>query len=153
MSWRCLPGGSSSKEPACQCRRHKSRGFDPWVGKIPWRRGWQTTPVLLPGESQGERSLVGYSPWSHKNQTWLKWLSMHAHASESVHLCFSLVWRFLANISSNVISSTFCQGLQQPHPDPSYFILQSLSSSFTSSTPVLLSIPFWIVFSGYFPND
>ena len=36
--------------------------FDPWVGKIPWRRKWQPTPVFLPGKSHGERSLAGYSP-------------------------------------------------------------------------------------------
>jgi len=36
--------------------------FDPCVGKIPWRRAWQPTPVFLPGESQGQRSLAGYSP-------------------------------------------------------------------------------------------
>ena len=41
-------------------------GFDPWVGKIPWRRKWQPTPVLLPGESHGGRSLVCCSPWGHK---------------------------------------------------------------------------------------
>ena len=40
--------------------------FDPWVGKIPWRRKWQPTPVFLPGESHGWRSLVGYSPWGRK---------------------------------------------------------------------------------------
>ena len=43
-----FPGGTSGKEPACQCRRHKRHGFDPWVGKIPW--AWQPTPVFLPGE-------------------------------------------------------------------------------------------------------
>ena len=37
-------------------------GFDPWVGKIPWRRAWQPTPVFSPGESHGHRRLVGYSP-------------------------------------------------------------------------------------------
>ena len=44
----------------------------PWVGKIPWRREWQHTPVLLPGESHGQRSLAGYSPWGHKEseQDW-----------------------------------------------------------------------------------
>ena len=57
------PGGTSGKEPACQCRRRKKPGFDPWVGKIPWRRAWQPTPVFLPGESHGQRSLVGCSPW------------------------------------------------------------------------------------------
>ena len=40
--------------------------FDPWVGKIPWRRKWKSTPVLLPGKSHGQRSLVGYSPWGPK---------------------------------------------------------------------------------------
>ena len=41
-------------------------GFDPWVGKISWGREWQSTPVFLPGESYGQRSLVGYSPWARK---------------------------------------------------------------------------------------
>jgi len=57
-----LPVGSSGKQPACQCRRQKRRGFDPWVGKIPWRRAWQPTVVFFPGESHGQRSLAGYSP-------------------------------------------------------------------------------------------
>ena len=48
---------------ACQCRS----GLDPWVGKIPWRREWQPTPVFLPGKSHGQRSLVGYSPWGRKS--------------------------------------------------------------------------------------
>ena len=58
-----FPGGSSGKEPACQCGRHKRHTFDPVVGKIPWWRKWQPTPVLLPGESQGQRSLAGYGPY------------------------------------------------------------------------------------------
>ena len=55
-------GGTSGKEPACQCRRHKRHRFNPWVGKIPWRKAWQPTPIFWPGESYGQRSLVGYSP-------------------------------------------------------------------------------------------
>ena len=47
----------SRKESACQCRRC---GLDPWVGKVPWRRKWQPTPVFFSGESHGQRSLVGY---------------------------------------------------------------------------------------------
>ena len=47
------------KESACQCRRCERYGFDPWVGKIPWRRTWQPTPVVLPGESHGQRILAG----------------------------------------------------------------------------------------------
>ena len=57
-----FPGGSSGKLPACRCRRRKRSGFYPWVGKIPWRRAWQPTPVFLPEESHGQKSLVGYSP-------------------------------------------------------------------------------------------
>ena len=45
--------------PSRRCR------FDPWVGKIPWRRNWQPIPVFLPGKSHGQRSLVGYRPWGH----------------------------------------------------------------------------------------
>ena len=51
-------------ESACQRRRCKRHGFDPWVGKIPWRRKWQPTPVFLPGKCHGQRrSLAGCSPW------------------------------------------------------------------------------------------
>ena len=68
--WRCLgeflgglvvkglPRWLSGKESACQRRQCE---FNPWVRKIPWRTKWQPTPVFLPGESQGQRSLVGYS--------------------------------------------------------------------------------------------
>ena len=61
-----FPGGTSGKESAYQWRRRKSCGFDPWVGKIPWRRAQQPTPVFLPGESHGQRSLVGYCPEGRK---------------------------------------------------------------------------------------
>ena len=57
-----FPGGASGKEPACQCRRRKRWGFNPWVGKIPWRRAWQPIPVFLPGETHGQRILAGHSP-------------------------------------------------------------------------------------------
>ena len=58
--------GSSGKEHTCPWRTLKRYGFYPWVEKIPWRRAWQPTPVFLPGESQGQRSLVGYSLWGRK---------------------------------------------------------------------------------------
>jgi len=59
----------STKEFACNAR---DTWFDSWVRKIPWRRKWQPTPVFLPGESQGQRSLAGYSPWGHKSRTQLR---------------------------------------------------------------------------------
>ena len=49
----------------CQCWIYKRGGFDPYAGKIPWRRAWQPTPVFLSGEFHGQRSLAGYSPWGH----------------------------------------------------------------------------------------
>ena len=52
-------GGSSGKESACQCKRCKRHGVDPWVEKIPWRRAWQPTPVFFPRKPHGQRSLVG----------------------------------------------------------------------------------------------
>ena len=59
-----------------QCGRPR---FDSWVGKIPWRRKWQSTPVLLPGKSHGQRSLVGYSPWGHKQLNMTERLHFHFH--------------------------------------------------------------------------
>ena len=70
----------SDEEPACECRKHRRCEFDRWDGEIPWRRKWQPTPVSLPGKPRGQRSLVGYIPWSHKSQTrlsrhtWMKLL-------------------------------------------------------------------------------
>ena len=58
-----LPWWFRQKRTCLQCRRP---GFDPWVRKIPWRREWLPTPVLLHGEFHGQRSLGGYSPWGHK---------------------------------------------------------------------------------------
>ena len=54
-------------------------GFDPWVGKIPWRRAWQPTPVFLPGESHGQRSLAGYSLWGCKKLNTTEAINTHRH--------------------------------------------------------------------------
>ena len=76
---RYPPRWHSGKEHAYQCRRHKRRVFHPWVGKIPWRRKWQPTPVFLPGDSHGQRSLVCYSPWCCKRagHNWSHFTHMH----------------------------------------------------------------------------
>ena len=66
IAFEAFPGGASGKEPVCQCRRHKRYRFNPWVRKIPLRRKRQPTSVFLPGESYGQRSLEGYSPWGGK---------------------------------------------------------------------------------------
>ena len=69
-------GGTSGKEFACQCRKCKKHRFNPWVGKIPWRRAWQPTSVFLPGEFHGERSLAGDSPWGCKESDTTEKLSV-----------------------------------------------------------------------------
>ena len=62
-----LPANAGEK----RCR------FDPWVWKIPWRRKWQPTPVLFAGKSHGWRSLVGYSPWGHRELDTSKQFHFH----------------------------------------------------------------------------
>ena len=83
-----LPGGASGNQSACECKRCRRHGFHPWVGKVPWRRAWQPTPVFLPGESHAQRSLVGYSPRDHK---WLDTTERtHTHQrsfTEKVTVC------------------------------------------------------------------
>ena len=86
-----FPGGASGKEPACQCRRHKRHWFDPWVRKIPWRRKWQPTPVFLPGESHGQRSLAGYSPRGHKESGTNDWATNYTRTLERVNR-FTVFW-------------------------------------------------------------
>ena len=68
-----LPRRLSGKESACQCRRCR---FNPWIGKNPWSRKWQPTPVFSPGESHAQSSLVSYGPWGHKELHTAEWLSM-----------------------------------------------------------------------------
>ena len=46
--------------------QYRRPGFNPWMGRIPWRREWRPTPVFLPEEFHGQRNLAGYSPWGHK---------------------------------------------------------------------------------------
>ena len=58
-------------------------GSDPWVGKIPWRKSWQPTPVFLPGEFHGQGSLKDYSPWGHKESD----MTMYVHMCVCVCVC------------------------------------------------------------------
>ena len=77
-TWIRLTQSYRGQSACLQCGRPR---FDPWVRKIPWRRKWQSTPVLLPGESHGQRSLVGYSPWGHRESDTTEWLHFHFSVS------------------------------------------------------------------------
>ena len=74
-----------------QCKRP---GLDPWVGKIPQRREWLLTPVFLPTEFQGQRSLSGYSPRGCKESATTEWLTL------SLSLQGSFIYSFLRNLYS-----------------------------------------------------
>ena len=135
MCWFFLDD-SGVKKSTCHFRRYRRCGFNPWVGKIPWRRKWQPTPVFLPGESHGQRSLAGYSPrgcegsdtTKHSMQTHMKcmyictyrrvYMCMCIHTYTERELLFSYTWsteqfvlylgfRWAMNIRVNVLR---CQG-------------------------------------------
>ena len=78
-----LPRWHSAKESICQCKRCR---FDPWVWKIPCRRKWQPTPVLLPGKFHGQRSLTGYNPWGYEESD----MTEHRQAWALKQILFSL---------------------------------------------------------------
>ena len=75
-----LPRWLIGKEFACQWRRC---GFDPWVGKIPWRRKWQPIPVFVLGKSHAQRSRAGCSPWGCKESDRTKWLSTYTYKKDT----------------------------------------------------------------------
>ena len=77
-------------------------GFDPWVGKIPWRRKWLPTPVLLPGNSHGWRSMVGYSPWGHKESDMTEQLLFLFLRTQTLHPL--PIMRKLGNIKSTMMA-------------------------------------------------
>ena len=86
-----VPGGLRWWRICLQCRR---LGLDPWVGKIPWRRKWQSSAVFLSGKSHGQRSLVGYSPWGHKESDTTEWLThTHTHAHTHTRPCTSCMFK------------------------------------------------------------
>ena len=66
---------------------HRRYGFNAWVGRILWRKKWQPTPVFWSGQSHGQRSLEGYSPWGPKSQTQLSTNSTHTHTHTRTLFC------------------------------------------------------------------
>ena len=84
---------SSGKKSTCQCRCLKWHRFNPWVRKIPWRRKWQPTAIFLSGKSNGQRNLVDYSPWGHKESGMTEQLNAHTHTHTHTHT--HLAWIFL----------------------------------------------------------
>ena len=86
--------------------------LDPWVGKIPWRRKWQPTPVFLPGESYGQRGLVGYSPWGRKESDTTK-------VTACMHVFYHIFFFFKARLILG--SSEQCGCIMHGWPSVTYF--------------------------------
>ena len=127
---------TSGKESTSQCRRHKRHRFSPWVGKIPWRRSWQPTPVFLPGESHGQRSLAGYSPWGHKELDTTE-VTYHEHILlETFEL--KLIPAFCCSPPKSI---PYCKsGWMSPMPQTRY-LTPHIS---LSSIPCSLSVSHWL---------
>ena len=89
----------SGKESTCQCKRRKGCGFDPWVRKISWGRKWQPTPVFLPGEFHGQRSLAGYSPQGCKELDTIKCAHTHTHTHTHRGIFMGIALYFISIIS------------------------------------------------------
>ena len=88
----------------CVCLQCGRLGFNSWVGKIPWRRKWQPTPVLLPGKSYGRRSLVGYSPWGCKKLDTTEWLHFHfSFHSQRDWQCMDWATQFKSSPGSSLV--------------------------------------------------
>ena len=102
------------KNPPAQCTRCKRCRFDPWVRKITWRRTCQPTPVFFPGKSHGQRSLVGYSPWGHKESDTTEQMNTHTHNHTKGRNAKS-VWKAIGSKSMkttiNIRKLQFCLSL------------------------------------------
>ena len=137
-----FPCGASGKEPACQCRARKrptEAGFNPWVRKALWRRAWQSTPVLLPGESPwtqefGRLQFIGL--W-RVGQQWLCVYDMCTHActhtyifircqfwpiftvlhvTSSLNMCFYSIWEPPGSSVHGILQASIWSGLSFPSP-------------------------------------
>ena len=109
LTFRCLLHfefiGSEGKVSCLQSGRP---GFSPWVGKILWRRKWHPTPVLLPGKSHGQRSVVGYSPLGHKESDTTERL----HSFHGVRKCSNLI---LLHVTVQFSQHHLLKRLSLPH--------------------------------------
>ena len=127
-----FPGGTSGKEPIYQCRRCKRCRFNPWVGKMPWRRAQQPTPASLPGESHGQRSQVGYSPQGHTESDTTE-ATKHVHANNQF-LTTANSWPPPWQKDSDL--QVYSHLAHQPQIRPSHSQLHALSDTMQSSEAI-----------------
>ena len=127
-----FPGGSDSKASA---RNAWNMGSIPGSGKSPWRRKWQPTPVFLPGKSHGQRNMVGYSPWGHKESDTIEWLNFHIlHYFNS--LIVTLSWKGSKRQSKN--RSSYSKLFSANRVTSVSFVLWDYCVKFCVNTPKML---------------
>ena len=123
-----FPGGSDSKESACQCRRPR---FNPRAREIPWRREWLPPPVFLSGEFHRQRSLAGYSPWGRKELDMTEWLTRQKSTrSESKPNAWVSFRSYLGTRTKFHLHSSMKEGAQ---PLPGLLPLRHACSSWPAS--------------------
>ena len=122
LKYECIikygfPGDASDKGPTCQCRRHET-----WVPSLdledPLEEGWQSTPVFLPRESHGQRSLTGYNPWGRKESD-----------TTEVTYCAALKYHLIAMVLGRNSETEHC-------PNQRNLMPEHLSFPFTAAFPV-----------------
>ena len=129
------------------CLPCRTPGFNPWVGKIPWRRKWQPTPVFLPGESHGQRSLVGYSPQGHKELDTTEQL----HFTKQLHTYITQTKFPVCNMYMDFLDSVF---FLLPKSKMHFLLVIFLAFSFL----ILISFPLlwllsWVQYLSLMLND
>ena len=106
-----FPGGSAVKNPATNAGAPGDAGLDPWVGKIPRRRKWHPTPRFSPGESHGQRSLVGCGPRGRKEPDMTEHMHTHSWAAPLGPPLYP-GWNQRPCISSNFPGDIYAAGLR-----------------------------------------
>ena len=125
-----FPSWCSGKESTHQRRRYRSLGFNLWVGKIPWRRKWQATPVFLPGKFHGLRSVVDYSPWSHKESAKTEHTYVTTHMEEYIKNIYIHIKKLISMKWSTVQSLPRARNKTSPTPkSPNHTLLHPHWSS------------------------
>ena len=120
-----------------QCRRHR---FDPWVGKIPWRRKCQPTPLLLFGKSHGQRGLAGYSPWSQKRVRYNWATKQQQFWTHSVLVHWAVWYPIVFTIDFITLMYVLISGGKSPDPITSFKI------SLSVLVPLLFYVNFMLTF-------
>ena len=129
-----------------QCRRP---GFNSWVRKVLWRRKWQSTPALLPGKFHGRRSLIGYSPWGHRESVGHEWETSFSLSEDPAPLPHCKL-KCLCSTHREVICPcpSVNKDINMPLPNAAHSLGDVLQDwrpfHFTSPLPLTLCFAFWL---------